>query len=93
LGVLLGLRFKVGVLVLPSAAIVLGGTLAGPFMGRSIPGAFTAAFGAAAALQCGYLLGLSIICAASRKRQWPRVARRLVRNYGGLLTNPPPRAR
>ncbi len=86
-GAVLGLRYKAGALVALSAVIVFAGTAAGPFMGWSILGAFAAAFGAAFALQCGYLLGLSINCASSRAKYGPRAGWRQVRDYGAALAN------
>lgn len=93
LGLLLGLRYKAAAMVVLSAVVVLGGTVAGPLMGRSILWAFLVAFGAAFALQCGYLLGLSVTCVAARAKYWPRAARRYIRNYGAALTSPKARAR
>ena len=88
LGLLLGLRYKAAAVIALALAIVTVGTLALPFAGWSVLGAFGTAFVASTALQFGYLSGLAITCVASRGRYWPRALRRYVRNYGTLLVNP-----
>jgi hypothetical protein len=93
LGLLLGLRYKAAAMVALAVAIVTLGTLALPFAGWSIPGAFGTAFIASTALQFGYLSGLALVCVASRGRYWPRAMRRYVRNHGTLLVSQRPGTR
>ena len=88
LGLVLGLAFKAGAMIAAAMAIVVLGTLALPFAGWTIPGAFGTSFVASATLQFGYLSGLGIMCVASRGRYLPRAMRRYVRNYGTLPVTP-----
>ena len=89
LGLLVGLRYKVGALIALSLVLVAIATATLPFAGWSVPGAFGAAFVASAALQVGYLSGLAVVCAVARGvKYWPRAMRRYVRNYGTLLVSP-----
>lgn len=93
LGLLLGLAFKASAMIAAAMGMVILGTLALPFAGWSVPGAFGTSFLASASLQFGYLSGLAIVCIATRVRYWARAMRRYVRNYGTLLVNPRPGTR
>ena len=88
LGLVLGVRYKIGAVAALAVAILGLGTLGLALAGWSLPAAFGSAFVGSTALQLGYLSGLAITCMASRGRYWPRAMRRYVRNYGPLLVNP-----
>jgi len=62
LGLVLGFRFKVQAIAVGSLIILLGGTPVGVAAGWTIGWAFLVAFGASFAFQCGYILGLSLLC-------------------------------
>lgn len=66
-GLLLGFRFKVYAIAAGSATILLGGTVFNLTGGWSFGWAFLAAFGSMFAFQCGYFLGLSLMCLAQRQ--------------------------
>jgi hypothetical protein len=87
LGLLLGLRFKIPAVAVLSGLVVMAGTAIGPFFGWSVLGACAAAFGASFTLQCGYFLGLSLQCFASRPKSWPRIVKRYIRGYVASASN------
>lgn len=90
LGLLLGLRYRVPAVVLASAAVALASVFVAPFAGWSLWATVVTAFVGVLALQCGYVAGLGLACAAARARLWPRFIRRQVGSGAPLLG---PRAR
>ncbi len=67
LGLLLGLRFKVHAIAAGSAAILVGGTLAGAAAAWSLGWAFLFSFATMIAFQCGYFLGVALTCMLRRQ--------------------------
>jgi len=67
-GLASGFWFKVYAIAIASLAILLFGTIFGAIVGSSFGWAFLVAFGAMFAFQCGYFLGLSVLCFARRSR-------------------------
>jgi hypothetical protein len=68
LGVILGLRFKVHAIAVGSAAILVGGTLVGAASAWSLGWAFLFSFATMIAFQCGYFLGVALMCMARRQQ-------------------------
>lgn len=65
-GLLLGLRYRASAVIAASAVLMLLGATACRLAGWSIWSAVAGAFSSALALQCGYVVGLLLTCAASR---------------------------
>lgn len=85
LGLLLGLRYRVPAVLAASAAFALLSIAIAPFAGWSPWATLAVALGGAFTLQCGYLAGLMMMCAAARARLWPRLIRRHLLGYAALL--------
>jgi hypothetical protein len=80
-------------MLVASAVFALGSGAIAPLAGWSLWTALAMAFGGAFALQCGYLAGLMLVCAATRARLWPRMLRRLVVGYASAVFGTRARAR
>lgn len=78
LGLLLGLRYRVPAVLVASAVFALGSVAIAPSTGWSPWVTLAVTFGGALTLQCGYLVGLGIMCAATQGRLWLRLLRRHV---------------
>jgi hypothetical protein len=68
LGLILGLRFKVHAIAIGSAAILVGGTLVGAASAWPLGWAFLLSFATMIAFQCGYFLGVGLMCVARRQQ-------------------------
>lgn len=69
LGLLLGLRYRVAAAIAASGCAVVAGTATAMFAaGWPFWSALFAGFGAACALQCGYLAGLLLVHGVTRLR-------------------------
>jgi hypothetical protein len=79
LGLASGFWFKVYAIAILSLAILVFGTSATAASGWSIGWGFLVAFGAMFSFQCGYLLGLSLLCLARRSQTEPRTANKAAR--------------
>ncbi|MBX9589744.1 MAG: hypothetical protein K2X43_10585 [Hyphomonadaceae bacterium] len=73
-GLLVGLRYRAPALIVASGLTTVGSFIVATLYEWSILQALAAAFGGLTALQCGYLAGLLLTCAASRLP--PRTMRR-----------------
>ncbi len=93
LGLVLGLRYRVPAVLVASAAYTLASITVAPFAGWSLWATLAVVFGGAFALQCGYLVGLGLVCVATRARHWPRRIRRHVVGYGATFFGARERAR
>jgi hypothetical protein len=74
LGLATGFWVKVYAIAVASLAILLFGTVYSAIAGSSVGWAFLVAFGAMFAFQCGYFLGLSLLCLARRSRPEQSIA-------------------
>jgi hypothetical protein len=84
LGLLLGLRFRVGAVIAASAVLVMASAILGPLLAEwSVWMVLSAVFGGPLALQCGYFAGLLLMCALSRASS-ADARERLVGGYRAL---------
>lgn len=67
-GLLLGLRYRVAAVGAASVMLVMASIVAATLAGWSLWMTFAMVFGGTFALQCGYLLGLMVMCAATQAK-------------------------